>query len=222
MAIKRTVTVFNQNTQERTVLENVTAETFGELKTVLRNKGISLDGMDVREGISKVDLRADSALLPHDTPYKRKTTNDLMILLTKTNKKISSGIGRSEAVAYIKNNNLQTEVKEAYGKNWTNVSTEDLVNFVNGKMSKAPQDGAPAQEAVSEENAPAKAGKCDSSVKECLANLIGYLYDEDFIEEEKYDELNKILGGKAVKSAAKEPDKGFSQEEIHKVLNSMD
>ena len=137
--IVRTITVYDQNTQEKTVIENVSVNTFGELKTLLREKGINLDGMDVREGISRVDLKSDSAVLPHDTPYRDGTTNDLMILLTKTNKKVASGLmGRSEAVKFIRDNNLQEAVKESFdGKNYTNLSTEALVRLPT-RTSKVP------------------------------------------------------------------------------------
>lgn len=206
--ITRTVTVFDQNTQEKTVIENVTATTFGELKTVLRSKGISLENMDVREGISRVDLKSDSAVLPHDTPYRGGTTNDLMILLTKTNKKVSSGIGRSEAAKYIKDNNLGDAVKEKFGKNWTNVPTGELIAFVEDAMSSA--------------------GKtCDAS-GECgckklfdiINNLVEVLYNNDSIDVEDYDDLKGMLS-RAKLSGDKDSSKGFSQDEIWDAIRDM-
>lgn len=207
--ITRTVTVFDQNTQEKTVLENVTVNTFGELKTVLRQKGINLEGMDVREGISRVDLRSDAALLPHDTPYRGGTTNDLMILLTKTNKKVSSGLGRSEAVQYIKDNNLQDAVKDAYGKNWTNVSTPDLVDFVNSRMeSKACKPGKPC-------DAPKEEKKCNT--KAALSRLVEILYEEDLIDDDEACEVKRLLNKDEATST-----KGFSQDEIWDALREME
>lgn len=208
--ITRTVTVFDQNTQEKTVIENVKASTFGELKTILRSKGISLDNMDVREGISRVDLKSDSAQLPHDTPYRGGTTNDLMILLTKTNKKVSSGLGRSEAAQYIKDNNLGDEVKVEYGKNWTNVGTADLVAFVE-KHKGAGKAEAPAD---------AKETCCnDSKLVPFLNRLVEILYNNDAIDEDDRDELQAMLG--RAKSAQKDNGKGFSQDEIWDALRSM-
>lgn len=210
--ITRTVTVFDQNTQEKTVIENVTATTFGELKSVLRNKGISLDNMDVREGISRVDLRSDSALLPHDTPYRGGTTNDLMILLTKTNKKVSSGLGRSEAVQFIKDHNLQDAVKDTYGKNWTNVSTPDLVAFV--QSYEAPKDGCP-------KDVPSGASEAkECNLKPFLGRLLDILNDNNAFEEEEYDELRALLC-KSTSAPAKNSDKGFSQDEIWDAIRDM-
>lgn len=213
--IKRTVTVFDQNTQEKTVIENVTANTFGELKSVLRAKGISLDGMDVREGISRVDLKSENALLPHDTPYRDGTTNDLMILLTKTNKKVSSGLGRKEAVQYIKDNNLADEVKKAFRKNWTNVSTEELVAFVNDRMSK----GAPAAP-----KAPAKEADCDckhEGLFDAFNTLVEMLHNSEYLDNEEYDELKSKLSCAKAEPVKEEPAKGFSQSEIYEAICNM-
>lgn len=211
--ITRTVTVFDQNTQEKTVLENVKANTFGELKTILRSKGINLDNMDVREGISRVDLKSDSAQLPHDTPYRGGTTNDLMILLTKTNKKVSSGLGRSEAVQYIKDNNLGAEVKAKYGKNWTNVGTADLVAFVEARKAGAGASAEESDGANKEANCP------DSKLIPFLNRLVEILYDNDILDEDEYNELQGMLG--RAKSAKKDDGKGFSQDEIWDALRSM-
>lgn len=196
--IVRTITVFDQNTQEKTVIENVYAETFGELKDVLRENGISIEGMDVREGISRVDLRSDSALLPHDTPYRGGTTNDLMILLTKTNKKVASGIGRTEAVQYMKENDLQDAVQKEFGKNWTNVSTADLVAFVEKHIAGEP-----------------KCECCTDGLAKAVKTLIDNLWDNDYLSDYAYDRINALLNGKGVD---KTPDKGFSQEEIYAAL----
>lgn len=199
--IVRTITVFNQNTQEKTVIENVYAETFGELKDVLREHGIHTEGMDVREGISRIDLKSDGALLPHDTPYRGTTTNDLMILLTKTNKNIASGIGRTEAVQYMKDNELQDAIQKTFGKNWTNVATADLVSFVENHIasSKTPEF------------------KCDSLAKAVKA-LTDDLYENDYISDYAYERINALLNGKGVDLT---PDKGFSQDEIYSAIRNM-
>lgn len=198
--IKRTVTVFDQNTQEKTVIENVEANTLGELKTVLANNGISLYDMDIREGISRVDLKHDEAVLPHDTPYRGGTTNDLLILLTKQNKKVASGIGRSEASAYIKEHNLGDAIKAKYNKNWTNVSTADLVAFVESQMNAAAPCG------------------CTSNLEKAFSLLVELLYENDSIDAFDHDKVVEVLNGAPAK---KESDKGFSQDEINAILRGM-
>lgn len=209
--IKRTVTVYDQNTQEKTVIENVVANTLGELKEILRAKHINLTDMDIREGISRVDLKSDSAVLPHDTPYKGSTTNDLMILLTKTNKKVSSGaMGRSEAVQFIKDNNLQDEIRETFKKNWTNVSTADLVAFVEKKGKK------PCEKA----EAPKEECNCGSALVEAFKTLVDILYEEDLLDSDQKAEVLRALKSEPKASAGKE-DKGFSDDEIYSALRDM-
>lgn len=209
--IKRTVTVYDQNTQEKTVIENVTANTLGELKEILRAKHINLTDMDIREGISRVDLKSDSAVLPHDTPYKGSTTNDLMILLTKTNKKVSSGaMGRSEAVQFIKDNNLQDEIRETFKKNWTNVSTAELVSFVEKKGKK------PCEKA----EAPKEECNCGSAIVEAFKTLVDVLYENDYLDDDEKADVLRALKSESKASAGKE-DKGFSDDEIYSALRDM-
>ena len=209
--IKRTVTVYDQNTQEKTVIENVVANTLGELKEVLRAKHINLTDMDIREGISRVDLKSDSAVLPHDTPYKGSTTNDLMILLTKTNKKVSSGaMGRSEAVKFIKDNNLQDEVRNTFKKNWTNVSTAELVAFVEKKGKK------PCEKA----EAPKEECNCGSAIVEAFKTLVDILYENDYLDSDEKADVLRALKSEPKASAGKE-DKGFSDDEIYSALRDM-
>ena len=226
--IKRTVTVYDQNTQEKTVIENVTANTLGELKGVLSQHGINLSGMDIREGISRIDLKADTAILPHDTPYRGGTTNDLMILLTKTNKKVSSGaMGRSEAAAYIKENGLGEDIKKKFGKNWTNVPTADLVAYVEKakgvKKPAAKSAAKPEAKAEAPAKPAAKEEKCGTSILDAFNALVNILEDNGTLEEEEAQEVRDILGAKepVVKASKKDESKGFSQDEILEALRGM-
>lgn len=208
--IKRTVTVYDQNTQEKTVIENVVANTLGELKEVLRAKHIDLTDMDIREGISRVDLKSDNAVLPHDTPYRGSTTNDLMILLTKTNKKVSSGAGRAEAVQFIKDNNLQDEIRETFKKNWTNVSTAELVAFVEKKGKK------PCEKAET----PKEECNCGSAIVGAFKTLVDVLYENDYLDDDEKADVLRALKSESKASAGKE-DKGFSDDEIYSALRDM-
>ena len=77
-----------------------------------------VDGMTFYEGTSKVELKDDASVLPHDVPYKGQTTNELVFMLTNTNKKIRSGadMSRADAYAAIKANGLQEECVKRFGK----------------------------------------------------------------------------------------------------------
>ena len=126
----REILVANTRTQRRDkIITNAT--TLGELKSALTSAGIDFSGMTFTEGISKTQLLDDATQLPQNVMYKGNPTNNLVILLTNTKKNIASGtMSRQEAYAAIKGHNLQDEIKEVFGRNFTQVSTEALETFL--------------------------------------------------------------------------------------------
>lgn len=86
----RKITIVQSSTQTKSVIETA-ATTLAELKRDLDENGISYSGMTFYEGISKTELTNDSAILPHDLPYRGAITNELVFMLSSTNKKIKSG-----------------------------------------------------------------------------------------------------------------------------------
>ena len=133
--MERKITIITEDGSSRTVTFDSTAETLAELKNELNNKGISYTGKSFYEGISKTEIMTDESILPSNLPYKGSVTNDLVFMLTTPNKKINSGVNRAELIKYIKDNNLQEEVKERYGKNYTNVKTDLLAELVEEYLS---------------------------------------------------------------------------------------
>ena len=96
----RKITVVQTKNQKKSVIMSA-ATTLAELKSDLRANGIDYDGMTFFEGTSKVELKNDASVLPHDVPYKGTVTNELVFMLTNTNKKIRSGAAiMSRAEAY--------------------------------------------------------------------------------------------------------------------------
>lgn len=93
----RTITIYNSVTQRKQVVENVEANTLGELKAVLRNAGISLDGMNILEGVSNTQLLSDDSQLPSNIRYRDTVTNDLMLYLTPP-KNVASGACPKEKI----------------------------------------------------------------------------------------------------------------------------
>lgn len=126
----REILVANTRTQRRDkIVTNAT--TLGELKSALTSAGIDFSGMTFTEGISKTQLLDDATQLPQNVMYKGNPTNNLVILLTNTKKNIASGtMSRQEAYAAIKADNLQDEIKEVFGRNFTQVATEALETFL--------------------------------------------------------------------------------------------
>lgn len=135
----RKITIVSTKTQKKSVIMSE-AETLRDLKRDLAAANIEYDDMTFFEGTSKTELVSDDSVLPKDVPYTNRTTgetkvtNELVFLLTNTNKKIKSGadsMTRFEAYAAIKANNLQAECVRRYGKNFTTCSTQDLINLIN-------------------------------------------------------------------------------------------
>lgn len=134
--IEREILVANTKTQTRKKI-TTNAATLGELKAVLTQEGIDYTDMTFTEGISKTQLLDDSTPLPRDVMYKGAPTNNLVILLTNTRKKIPSGMGtRKEAYAIIKENDMMEGIKDEFGYNYTNISTEDLWNYINEHLDE--------------------------------------------------------------------------------------
>lgn len=128
--MEREILIANTKTQKRSKV-TTSATTLGELKADLRAAGIDYSGMTFTEGISKTQLLDDATQLPQNVMYKGQPTNNLVILLTNTKKNIASGyMSRKEAYQAIKEHNLQDAVKEEFGRNFTQVSTSDLLVFL--------------------------------------------------------------------------------------------
>ena len=81
----RKITIVQTKNQKKSVIMSA-ATTLAELKRDLRDNGIDYVGMTFFEGTSKVELKTDDAVLPHDVPYKGTITNELVFMLTNTNK----------------------------------------------------------------------------------------------------------------------------------------
>jgi len=127
--MERKIYVTSTKTQSRYVI-TTNAETLGELKKVLTDNNIDYENMSFTEGVSKTMLTDDNAPLPSNISYKGKTTNDLVILLTNTRKKVASGMDRAALYKAIKDANLQGRIKAAYGRNYTLVPSEQLAIFL--------------------------------------------------------------------------------------------
>lgn len=186
------------------------AETLGQLKKDFRSNNISYEGMTIYEGVSRTTLLDDATILPKDLPYKDVITNELVIMLTVANKKIKSGMDRKEAAEIIKKNNLGDAVKKQFnGRNWTQVSTDDLVSFVEKNQGKKGTNTttAPVEKTEKKEKKVGNAAKVEAlnkeaenipTVKVCkckqvLIDLLELLVNNDFLEEDEKDKFLETL-----------------------------
>lgn len=186
----RKITVVSTATQTKKVIMSA-AETLRELKADFDAAGIDYNNMTFYEGVSKTELLNDDSVLPTNVPYtNRRTgesivTNELVFMLTNKDKKIASGASRKELYEFIKSNDLQDVIKELYGKNFTQVSSENLENFMNN------------HKVVEEE-----CTECEGNLfvlneeRYVLTEILNALYDNDIISYEKYSELIDMIAYK--------------------------
>ena len=203
------------------------ATTLAELKADLRQNGIDYDGMTFYEGTSKVELKDDTSVLPHDVPYKDQTTNELVFMLTNTNKKIRSGadMSRADAYAAIKAKGLQEECVKRFGKNFTMCKTADLVALINEKsVSKAVLSTPAKKESAEKASAKKQANtaECvDTKARAALSRLLTILTDNDVLNDDEAEEIEDILDDKATTSDDCKPssESSYSDDEIDRMFN---
>lgn len=129
----RKITVVNSMSQSsKTIMSG--ASTLGELKNDLTANNITFNNeCSFTEGISRTALLNDDSQLPMNVTYRGNQTNELVILISATKSKISSGAFERGDLYYMIHNdvNLRLYILEQSGKSFTNISTAELNNLVN-------------------------------------------------------------------------------------------
>lgn len=223
----RKITVVQTKNQKKSVIMSA-ATTLAELKNDLKANGIDYSGMTFFEGTSKVELKNDASVLPHDVPYKGTITNELVFMLTNTNKKIRSGavaMSRTEAYGAIKSMGLQDACVKKFGKNFTMCKTADLIALIQsngGSEPDAPEASAP----VAPMN---NGGECvDTVARAAISKLVEILENNGTIEDYEKEEVLDILGGAVAVSAAPSEEykpksaSPYSDDEIDDMFEGMD
>lgn len=187
---EREILVANTKTQRRYKI-TTSATTLGELKTAMRENNIDYNGLEFTEGITKTQLLDDASLLPANVPYKGGMTNNLVILLTNTRKKIDSGCDdvsmtdRAEAYRIIKEHDLQEAVKAEFGRNFTQVPTAALWLFIqnNGIDTGSCEDECNDDEEEVEV----------SDIVGILMTLVEELIDDEVMDKDDVNEFINLL-----------------------------
>ena len=226
---ERKITVVSTRNQKKSVIMSA-ATTLAELKADLRQNGIDYEGMTFYEGTSKIELKDDNSVLPHDVPYKGQTTNELVFMLTNTNKKIRSGAAMSRADVYaaIKAKGLQGECVKRFGKNFTMCKTADLITLVYEKAASKPVPAAPTKGKKVAESKEGKAKECactnecvDTKARAALSRLVTILADNCTLEDWEAGEIKEILNVKGATSEDYKPSSAssYSDDEIDKMFD---
>lgn len=236
----RKITIIQTKGQKKSVIMSA-ATTLAELKSDLITNGIDYNDMTFFEGTSKVELKNDASILPHDVPYKGTITNELVFMLTNTNKKIRSGaMSRMEAYNAIKSMGLQDACVKKFNKNFTMCKTADLIALIqsNGISKPAPKAETKKEEKVEtpvntpKVNAPiapvSNDGKwVDTVARAAISKLIEILENNGTIDNCEEEEIIDILNSKVVVSTAPSKDKEcksksaspYSDDEIDAMFN---
>lgn len=180
---KRIITIVSTANSSKVELETE-ATTLGELKAAMRQANIAYDGMTFYEGLTKSELVDDASILPHDVVRNGQTTNNLVFMLTNTNKKIRSGYDRLELYNIIKAKGLAEECKERLGKNFTVCKTSELEELVKGcEYSKSAAE-------VTTENALQQEVKTLSNAFNMLLN---YLKVYEILNWDEIDQIKSCM-----------------------------
>ena len=190
----RKIVIVSTRTQKKSVIET-NATTLGELKVALDAAGIDYDGMTFYEGTSKTELKANESVLPHDVPYKGTVTNELVFMLTNTNKNIKSGMGeRAELFKKIKALGLQEVCIKKFGKNFTQCKSTDLESLISS--TKKENIGEETPETASLPTEPKAVSPVDQGARNAILELVEILKDSELIIEEEAEFITDVLYGR--------------------------
>ena len=224
---KRKITVIPTKTHKTQVIESA-ATTLAELKADLTKAGIDYTDCTFFEGLTKIELKNDAAILPHDVPYKGTTTNNLVFMITNASKKIRSGakLDRKAIIEEIKAKNLTEVVKKTYGKNYTNCKTEDLEKILSMNNTSTPKE-APAKKEVPNKSAMKTTDLSSYVTKAELREVIESLLKEmeyaevDYVEDVDIDNIAIIGKVSSSNSEEEKSDSPYSSNELDDMFKDM-
>lgn len=200
----RKITVVDSQSQSVKVIMSA-AETLGELKQDLSANGYSLLNKAFYEGLTRIELKTDDSILPHDVPRNGTTTNELVIRITTAQKKINSGMTRAEVYQAIKEKNLAETVKNMYGKNFTQCSTADLLAVIAASGNK--EVVKPASKPVVDSNA--------ELIEKSIAKLQELLNSGSNLSDAEVFALNSFIDGNLKDALVS----SYSEEELESMFN---
>ena len=232
---KRKITVIPTKTHKTQVIESA-ATTLAELKADLTKAGIDYTDCTFFEGLTKIELKNDAAILPHDVPYKGTTTNNLVFMITNASKKIRSGAGldRKAIIEEIKAKNLTEVVKKTYGKNYTNCKTEALQEILNKEVTSTAADASTptAKAAPIKKEAPnmpvtktldPSSYVTKAELREVIESLLKEMEKEgvDYVEDVDIDNIAIIGKVSSSNSEEEKSDSPYSSNELDDMFKGM-
>ena len=220
--MRRNITIYESaQNGKTTIMENVEVSNVSQLKQLLRQNNISYEGMDFLEGVTGTKLLSDESLIPENIPYQGEIVHDACIILTLKDKKMRHGINtagfdRHQLLEAARD--YKDELLEIFGKNYTNLSSATLAEFlenVDEDEEVEDDDCEESEECESSENHDNSEylQKAFAAAITVIKNLLAYADyctdDEDIIS--------------SVRELAKEQKKGrYSKSDIERMIAKFD
>lgn len=218
----RKITIVSTKTQSKRVITS-NATTLGELKRDLTNNGIDYSNMDFYEGLSRTELKDSRSLLPKDIEYRGRITNELVFMLTTSNKKIKSGAlngNRAELYRKIKEHSLEEACIKKYNKNYTVCKSSELEDLINS-MESAIEDDINIATQSTAECKERRTESCDlDDIKKAFVMLLNYMVDKDLMSDDAKDDIIYLL--RIHKQDCSEEDPIYSNDEISNMFNFIE
>ena len=153
--MKRQITIYESARNGKiTVFNDVECNTLGELKALLREKGIDYSDKEFVEGVTNTKLLSDDSRIPTNIPFKGQTTNDVFINILNKDTKIKSGVNyaelsRSELLRVAKP--YAKEIEHELSMNYTRAKSADIAAFLEAEDAKLKPGNCVAKEEKQEE-----------------------------------------------------------------------
>lgn len=220
----RRITIVSTKNQTKKVIMS-SATTLAELKADLRQNGINYQDMTFYEGTSKVELKTDNSILPHDVPWKGTTTNELVFMLTNTNKKIKSGmaVNRNEIYSEIKKKGLQEACVKKFGRNYTMCKTVDLITLIKENSNSTEKCSKTLEPNTQNNDYSQKNNDCDVIARSAIVKVVELLENNGHFDRYEKDEVLDILGESVdiCPSVENKNQSPYSDSEIDDMFNDM-
>ena len=191
----RKIIVLVQATGKKSVVEGE-IKTLADLKHFMDIQGVDYPSeCEFKEAKTKTIFVDNDSVLPTNVEWKGEVSDDLIMYVTAPKKKIKSGVmNRKEAFEYIKNNNLQDAVKARFGRNFTQVSTDDLLKLIDSVPKKNDENPKKSKKKVVENKSNEETQTVVVDVDN-LKDTIESLYGEDEITDYARKTLMNIISG---------------------------
>lgn len=218
--MKRQITIYESAKNGKiTVFNDVECNTLGELKALLREKGVDYSDKEFVEGVTNTKLLSDDSRIPTNIPFKGDYTNDVFINILNKDTKIKSGLNYAElsrADLLRAAKPYAVEIGIRYDANYTRVKSSDIIAFLEAEDAKLKPGNCVAEEEKEEEKCSCDVEKKLDMLKEAVEYLALNL--GDYSDSEAIENIFSGWEKVAPKPAGETEKSNFSMEDIQSFI----